>query len=116
MQDFLNRDSRDSVAKPPPAVPSQTFSAIVVAPIGFAKGYPTRLSKKSRARVVTYRQCDHQHFEKTPGPLKRKDFMKIFLSSRADYDSAPARFDSARRFSPLPSYPESRCLILRTRS
>jgi hypothetical protein len=45
------------------------------------KGYPTPLSKKSCARVVTYQQCAHQHFEKTPGPLKRKYFMNFFFSS-----------------------------------
>jgi hypothetical protein len=51
--------------------------------VSFAGGYPIPLNKKSRARVVTYQQCADQHFEKTPGLLKRKDFMKIFLSSRA---------------------------------
>jgi hypothetical protein len=57
-------------------------------PDGFIEGYPVPLSKKSCARVVTYRQCAKQHLEKTPRLLKRKDFMKIFLSSHADYDSA----------------------------
>jgi hypothetical protein len=52
------------------------------------EGYPIPLSKKSCARVVTYQQCADQHFEKTPAPLKRKDFMKNFLSSVADYDRA----------------------------
>ena len=57
-------------------------------PDGSIEGYPVPLSKKSCARVVTYRQCEDQHFEKTPQLLKRKDFMKIFLSSRADCDRA----------------------------
>jgi hypothetical protein len=29
------------------------------------KGYPVSLSKKSCARLATYRQCADQHFEKT---------------------------------------------------
>src|SRR3954447_26739594 len=62
------------------------------------EGYPVPLSKKSCARVVTYRQCEDQHFEKTPRLLKRKDFMKIFLSRHEDYDRAlrvsPRRADS----------------------
>jgi hypothetical protein len=57
-------------------------------PNRFIEGYPIPLSKKTCAGVVTYRQCADQHFEKTPHLLKRKDFMKIFLSSRADYDRA----------------------------
>jgi hypothetical protein len=55
---------------------------------GFIEGYPVPLSKKSCPRLVTYRQCADPHFEKTPRLLKRKDSMKIFLSSHADYDSA----------------------------
>jgi hypothetical protein len=54
----------------------------------FIEGYPVPLSKKSCARVVTYRQCADRYLEKTSRLLKRKDFMKIFLSSRADYDGA----------------------------
>jgi hypothetical protein len=57
-------------------------------PDGFIQGYPIPLNKKTCARVVTYRQCADQHLEKTPRPLKRKDFMKIFLSSHGDYHSA----------------------------
>jgi hypothetical protein len=55
---------------------------------GFIEGYPIPLGTKSRVRLVTYQQCADQHLEKTPRLLKRKDFMKIFLSSHADYDSA----------------------------
>jgi hypothetical protein len=55
---------------------------------GLIEGYPIPLNKKTCARVVTYRQCADQHLEKSPHLLKRKDFMKIFLSSHADYDSA----------------------------
>jgi hypothetical protein len=50
-------------------------------PNGFIEGYPIPLGKKSRVRLVTYRQCAHQHFEKTSAPLKRKYFMNFFLSS-----------------------------------
>jgi hypothetical protein len=50
-----------------------------------AKGYPIPLSKKSRVRLITYRQCANHHFEKTSAPLKRKYFMNFFLSSYADY-------------------------------
>jgi hypothetical protein len=57
-------------------------------PDGFIEGYPIPLNKKTCARVVAYRQCAEQHLEKTPRLLKRKDFMKIFLSSHADHDSA----------------------------
>jgi hypothetical protein len=57
-------------------------------PDGFIEGYPIPLNKKSCARVVTYRQCADWYLEKTPHLLKRKDFMKIFLSSHADYDGA----------------------------
>jgi hypothetical protein len=42
------------------------------------QGYPIPLGKKSRVRLVTYRQCDNHHFEKTSGPLKRKYFMNFF--------------------------------------
>jgi hypothetical protein len=52
-----------------------------------AKGYPIPLGKKSCARLVTYRQCAHQHLEKTSGPLKRKYFMNFFLSSCEEYCS-----------------------------
>jgi len=55
---------------------------------GLIEGYPVPLNKKTCARVVTYQQCADQHLEKTPRLLKRKDFMKIFLSSHADYDRA----------------------------
>jgi hypothetical protein len=34
------------------------------------KGYPVSLSKKSCARLATYRQCADQHFEKTPAPAQ----------------------------------------------
>jgi hypothetical protein len=54
----------------------------------FIEGYPIPLNKKTCARVVTYQQCADQHLEKTPRLLKRKDFMKIFLSSNAVYDGA----------------------------
>jgi hypothetical protein len=57
-------------------------------PDGFIEGYPIPLNKKTCARVVTYRQCAEQHLEKTPRLLKRKDFMKNFLGSHADYDGA----------------------------
>jgi hypothetical protein len=50
------------------------------------EGYPVSPNKKSCARLATYRQCTGQYFEKTPGSLKRKDFMKIFLSSLVEYD------------------------------
>jgi hypothetical protein len=63
-------------------------NAFIKIPYGFIEGYPIPLNKKTCARVVTYRQCAEQHLEKTPRLLKRKDFMKIFLSSPADYDSA----------------------------
>jgi hypothetical protein len=53
----------------------------------YAKGYPVPLGKKSCARLVTYRQCDHQHLEKTPAPLKRKYFVNFFLSSCEEYCS-----------------------------
>jgi hypothetical protein len=48
-------------------------------------GYPVPLGKKSRVRLITYRQCADQHFEKTSGPVKRKRFMNFFLSSCVDY-------------------------------
>jgi len=57
-------------------------------PDGFIEGYPVPLNKKTCARVVTYRQCADRYLEKTPHLLKRKDFMKIFLSGRAHYDGA----------------------------
>jgi hypothetical protein len=57
-------------------------------PDGFIEGYPVPLNKKTCARVVTYRQCADRYLEKTPRLLKRKDFMKIFLSGRAHYDGA----------------------------
>jgi hypothetical protein len=57
-------------------------------PDRFIEGYPIPLSKKTCARVVTYRQCAERYLEKTPHLLKRKDFMKIFLSSHAHCDSA----------------------------
>jgi hypothetical protein len=63
-------------------------NAFLKNPDRFIEGYPIPLNKKSRARVVTYRQCADQRLEKTPRPLKRKDFMKIFLGSDADYDRA----------------------------
>jgi hypothetical protein len=53
----------------------------------YAKGYPIPLGKKSCARLVTYQQCAHQHFEKTSGPLKRKYFVNFFLSNCAAYYS-----------------------------
>jgi hypothetical protein len=53
----------------------------------YAEGYPIPLGKKSCARLVTYRQCAHQHLEKTSGPLKRKYFMNFFLSSCEEYCS-----------------------------
>jgi hypothetical protein len=61
-------------------------NAFLKNPDGFIEGYPIPLSKKTCARVVTYRQCADHHLEKTPRSLKRKDFMKIFLSSHAEYD------------------------------
>jgi hypothetical protein len=57
-------------------------------PDDLIEGYPILLNKKTCARVVTYRQRAEQHLEKTPRLLKRKDFMKIFLSCHADYDGA----------------------------
>jgi hypothetical protein len=53
----------------------------------YAKGYPVPLGKKSRVRLITYRQCANHHFEKTSGPLKRKRFMNFFLGSYVDYYS-----------------------------
>jgi hypothetical protein len=81
MQDFRTKDSRDSIAKPLPASRECVSGKSI-------EGYPVPLSKKSCARVVTYRQCDDQYLEKTPHLRKRKDFMKIFLSSDANDDSA----------------------------
>jgi hypothetical protein len=81
MQDFRNSNSRDSIAKPPPLSRADVFQD----PSALLKSYPIPLSKKSCARVVTYRQCARQHFEKTPAPLKREYFMNFFLSSCAEY-------------------------------
>jgi hypothetical protein len=63
-------------------------NAFIKNPDRFIEGYPIPLNKKTCARVVTYRQCADRYLEKTPHLLKRKDFMKIFLSSHAHYDSA----------------------------
>ena len=64
------------------------MNAFIKNPDDLIEGYPIPLNKKTCARVVTYRQCAEQHLEKTSRLLKRKDFMKNFLSSHADYDSA----------------------------
>jgi hypothetical protein len=53
---------------------------------GRGKGYPVSLSKKSCARLATYRQWAERYFEKPRARTKRKDFMKIFLGSAAKYD------------------------------
>jgi hypothetical protein len=86
-------------------------NAFIKNPDGFIEGYPIPLNKKTCARVVTYRQCAEQHLEKTPRLLKRKDFMKIFLSSHADNDSALRmsirRVDSG----PCPSLAEGAALF-----
>jgi hypothetical protein len=67
-------------------LPNHRANAFPENPNRSIEGYPVPLSKKSCARVVTYRQCADHHLEKTPHLLKRKDFMKIFLNGRADYD------------------------------
>jgi hypothetical protein len=74
--------------------------AFSVAHAASLQGYPVSLSKKSCARLATYRQCADQHFEKPLRPLKRKDFMKIFLSSAAEYDGG--RHVSNRRADSVP--------------
>jgi hypothetical protein len=81
IQDFRSRDSRNSIAGMRSVSGANAFMIHRCAIRPRYKGYPIPLSKKSCARVVTYRQCAHQHFEKTPGPLKRKYFMNFFLSS-----------------------------------
>ena len=74
----------DSIANLLPATRRENFEGIAVK---HPKGYPIPLGKKSRVRLVTYRQCAHHHFEKTSGPLKRKYFVNFFLSSCEEYCS-----------------------------
>jgi hypothetical protein len=82
-------------------------------PDGSIEGYPIPLNKKTCARVVTYRQCADQHLEKTPRLLKRKDFMKIFLSSHANYDGALRMSIRRADSDPCPSLTKGAALFCR---
>src|SRR4051794_33427887 len=102
-QGFTSRDSRNSIAGTLDRYPTPTHLEFMVAPFGLAKGYPIPLSKKSCARVVTYRQCADQHFEKTPPPRKREYFMNFFFSNCAE--SCSYYRVSIRRADSTPCHP-----------
>jgi hypothetical protein len=90
------------------AMPRPCEKAIAL--MRYGKGYPVPLGKKSCARLVTYRQCDHQHLEKTPAPLKRKYFVNFFLSSCEEYCSY--FHVSIRRADSTPCHPLTKAAAL----